>query len=921
MSTEDESVLEEKLIKHLKIKGYESVSIRDENDLKINLREQIERFNSKKLRDIPLSDNEFRRIYNHLNQGTIFDRAEKLRDQFVLIRDDESSVRIDFLNTKDYCKNIFQVSNQITMIRKYENRYDVTLLVNGLPLIQIELKRERMEIGQAFNQIKRYMQDSYYDSLFNYIQLFVITNGVNTRYFANNEANKINFEFTFNWKDKENNNILPLNKFTDCFLERCMLVKIISRYMVLNEASDSLMVLRPYQIHAIERVLERVEANGNGYVWHTTGSGKTLTSFKLSQLLAKREDVDKVVFVVDRKDLDSQTNEEFNKFSKNCVTAINNTREVVKVLTTSESKLYVTSINKLSKAVTEKRYKSEMDKIKDKRFIFIYDECHRSQFGKMHQAIDQFFTNKLHFGFTGTPIFPANKSPTGQTTAYVFDELLHSYKIQDAIADGSVLGFDFQCYSTMKLKEHIQDLMVKGINTSELFRSKDRINLIVDFVIASYNIKTRDRKFNAMFAVSQKNRDDDDKGLIHKYYKLFKEKKQERLHDLKVVTIFSVQDNEDAVGDSATSRALLAEYIKDYNEMFDTQFSLETTDEYRDDISKRMKKREIDLLLVVDMFLTGFDCPMLNTLYVDKNLEYHKMIQAFSRTNRLVDKTKYCGNILCFRNLEDNFNKALALFSNPQDIDKILMKSYDFYVEKFNKDVVDFYTVVKTVDDYGQIKSETKKKDFAIKFRKLIRTKSKLDTFIEFSFDDLDMSEEDFNGFTSHYRDLARSRKINYDEKVSVSDDVDYEISLITNINVNFDYIMNLIPEVIGDDFEDRVEEIISKVKESKYYYKSELIRRFIYKYAGEGSGLPVEESYRDFINDEKEKEFQDFASKENLDVEMFKEIYKNYLYSRKFVDEDIEMCFVDKSLEFLLRQDKIEVCKDKILYLIKQYC
>ena len=347
-----------------------------------------------------------------------------------------------------------------------------------------------------------------------------------------------------------------------------------------------------------------------------------------------------------------------------------------------------------------------MDAVKDKRFIFIYDECHRSQFGKMHQAIDQFFTNKLHYGFTGTPIFPANKSPTGKTTAYVFDELLHSYKIQDAIADGSVLGFDFECYSTIKIKEKIQDLRVKSINTFELFASEDRLDLITDFVILNYPVKTRNCKFNAMFAVASKSRDENDTGLIHKYYKLFKEKKEKGLHDLKVAAIFSVQDNEDAVGNEATSRALLASYMKDYNEMFGTQFDLETFDEYRDDVSDRMKKREIDLLLVVDMFLTGFDCPMLNTLFVDKNLEYHKMIQAFSRTNRLVDKSKYCGNIVCFRNLEENFDKALALFSNPQDIDKILMKSYDFYVKKFNKDVVGFYKIIQNVDDFGKIKND-----------------------------------------------------------------------------------------------------------------------------------------------------------------------------------------------------------------------
>ena len=581
MSTQSESVLENNLIRQLSENRYEYVKIRNEEELKANFKIQLERLNK-----CELTDEEFNKVLLFLDQGSIFDKAKKLRDHYFIDRKD-NPFYIKFLNQKDWCKNIFQVSNQITMEGKHKNRYDVTLLINGLPLVQIELKRRGMPLKEAFDQITRYSLHSY-KGLFNYIQIFVVSNGVNTKYFANGLKKDLQFEFTFFWKDEENKNIRSLEEFANTFLERCNLAKMISKFMVLNESSKTLMVLRAYQKHAVEAVLHQaLEIKQNGYVWHTTGSGKTLTSYKVSQLLAEDESIYKVIFVVDRRDLDLQTNKEFNSFCDGCVNTTKHTGVLIKNLTTEgKGKLITTTIQKLSKAVKTSGDKAKLQKIKDKNIILIFDECHRSQFGEMHQSITDFFTNALSFGFTGTPIFAKNSDGT-RTTQDIFGKKLHEYVIKDAIADNNVLGFSVDYFGGAKLKT-IPDKEVKKINTKEFLESDKRLNQIVDYIIESYDKKTRNREFNAMFTVSRG-------GVIHKYYDLFKKKD----HDLKIATIFTFKANED-LSESEHSQDLLDKYMQDYNEMFETNFTSDDFKQYHADVSKRMKNREIDLLLVVD---------------------------------------------------------------------------------------------------------------------------------------------------------------------------------------------------------------------------------------------------------------------------------------------------------------------------------
>ena len=588
MSVESEAVLEAKLIDRLCENGYEQVNIKDEEELNTNFKLQLEKLNRCKL-----TDEEFNRIIQHLDSGSIFDKAKKLRDHYYIEREEESFF-IKFLNEKDWCRNIFQVTNQVKMEGLHKNRYDVTLLINGLPLVQVELKRRGMNIKEAFNQIKRYKLHSY-KGLYNFIQIFVISNGIESKYFANGRPNELKFEFTFYWKDIENHNIYSLNDFTDTFLEKCNLAKMISKYMVLNESSKKLMVLRAYQKYAVEAVIEQaLETKQNGYVWHTTGSGKTLTSYKVSQLLAEEESIYKVLFIVDRRDLDIQTNKEFNSFCDGCVNVTEHTGALIKNLTTEgKGKLVTTTIQKLSKAVKTRGDQKKLQSIKDKNIILIFDECHRSQFGEMHQSIIDFFTNVLSFGFTGTPIFAVN-SDGFKTTKSIFGKRLHEYVIKDAIADGNVLGFSVDYFGGAKLKNK-QDKEVSGIDTKEFLESDKRLNPIVDYVINSYSTKTKNREFNAMFTVARG-------GVIHKYYKLFKEKN----HDLKIATIFTYNVNEDSA-EKDLSQDLLDSYMADYNEMFDTNFTTDDFKGYHADVSKRMKNREIDLLLVVDMFLTGFD--------------------------------------------------------------------------------------------------------------------------------------------------------------------------------------------------------------------------------------------------------------------------------------------------------------------------
>ena len=577
MPIQSEETLEKNLIAQLQENGYEYVNVKNEDELKENFRLQLE-----KLNNCSFSDVEFDRILVYLDSGSIFDKAKKLRDKYYVDRD-KDSFYIKFLNTKEWCKNIFQVANQITVHGLHENRYDVTILINGLPLVQIELKRRGGNIKEAFDQIIRYKSHSY-SGLFNYIQLFVISNGVNTKYFANGSKNDLNFEFTFFWKDVKNNNYHSLDQFTDTFLEKCNIAEIISKYMILNESSKTLMVLRAYQIYAVKAVLHQaLEVKQNGYIWHTTGSGKTITSYKVSQLLAEDESIYKVLFIVDRRDLDIQTNKEFNSFCNGCVNETKHTGALIKHLTTTgNGKLVTTTIQKLSKAVKTRGDMKKLQDIRDKNIILIYDECHRSQFGEMHQSIINFFNNALSFGFTGTPIFEENSNGL-KTTKSIFGKRLHEYSIKDAIADNNVLGFSIDYFGGAKMLTET-DLEVEGIDKREYFESDKRLNQIVDYIIKSYDNKTKNREFNAMFTVARG-------GVIHKYYDLFKKKKDEGKHDLKVATIFSYKDNEDLSDKKQLSRDKLDKYMDDYNEMFGTNFSTDDFKAYYVDVSKRMKNR------------------------------------------------------------------------------------------------------------------------------------------------------------------------------------------------------------------------------------------------------------------------------------------------------------------------------------------
>ncbi|WP_300359028.1 HsdR family type I site-specific deoxyribonuclease, partial [Fusobacterium sp.] len=631
-----EKEIERKLLAQLSEEGYEVVDVKDEESLTKNFKEQLEKFNNMRI-----SQDEFKKILNHLTGGSIFDKAKKLRDRFELITDKEDIKYISFFDGKNIENNIFQVTNQITMQGKYENRYDVTILINGLPLVQIELKRKTIGLRTAFYQIQRYQRHTYsYKALFQYIQIFVMSNEDNTRYFSNND--KLKYEFTFPWTDEHNLKRNRLSDFANLFLNRKHLGNMIAKYIVMHETSKSLMILRPYQYYAVERIIKRVkeEPTKNGYIWHTTGSGKTLTSFKASQILSILEEVDKVVFCVDRKDLDNQTTEEFNAFSKGSVSDIDKTYQFVNQITSEKgSKVIVTTIQKLNNAISRPVYLKQMENIRNKRIIFIFDECHRTQFGEIHKKVDEFFTNKQFFGFTGTPIFSAN-AVKYKTTKSLFDECLHKYTIKEAIDDRNVLGFSVEYYSTFNLKNKDgydlspDEMIENGIDTKEVFSNEKRLEKIVDFIIKNHNAKTSNREYQSIFAVSNID-------TLIKYYKIFKKKDS----NLKIAGIFTYGANVDLANDEGTfevegddckhPREYLDEIVEDYNKIFGENFNLNQDNGFNSyfiDISKKVKERKIDILLVVNMFLTGFDSKYINTLYVDKNLKHHGLIQAYSRT-------------------------------------------------------------------------------------------------------------------------------------------------------------------------------------------------------------------------------------------------------------------------------------------------
>ncbi|MDY3958934.1 type I restriction endonuclease subunit R, partial [Romboutsia timonensis] len=765
MSYQSEAQLEDNLIKQLVNQGFNKVKISDVEELKNNFRNELFEHNKSKLNNKPFTDKEFERILRHVEGKSVFQSAMILRDKFILEREDGSEVYIEFFDSKNYCKNRFQVTNQTTVVGKYTNRYDVTILINGLPLVQIELKRRGLDLKEAFNQINRYKKHSY-QGLYRYLQIFVVSNGVDTKYFANSDK-EILFSQTFFWSDEENKRISNLKDFTQTFLDKSFVSKVIARYMITNETDKLLMVMRPYQIYAVESLVTRAfETNNNGFIWHTTGSGKTLTSFKASQILAKEPNIKKVFFLVDRKDLDSQTLAEFNKFEPDSVDTTDKTDTLVKQIKDINKPLIVTTIQKMANAIKNDKYANIMNEYKEEKVIFIIDECHRSQFGQMHKAINKHFKNAQYFGFTGTPRFFENRSQEGRVTADLFEKCLHTYLIKDAIKDGNVLGFSVEYIKTFDGGfDENDDEKVKAIDKEEVFMCDERIELVANNIINIHNAKTKNKQYTAIFTVQSI-------PMLVKYYDKFKEIN----HDLKIAGIFSFGANEESEGKDEHSRDSLERMITDYNKMFDTNYSTDTFSSYFSDVSKKVKTAKIDILIVVNMFLTGFDSKTLNTLYVDKNLKYHDLVQAYSRTNRVEKATKPYGNVVCYRNLKKNTDDALCLFSQTDNTDIVLMESYEHYLTLWYTHLNKLKELTPSVEAVDSLQSEEDKKKFILAFRDLTKVLTKLKTFTKFEFnkDTLGMSEQSYQDFKSKYLLIYDTVKRKDDEKTSILADIDF---------------------------------------------------------------------------------------------------------------------------------------------------
>lgn len=907
--TQSEAILEQGLINTLKEMSYEYVSIKEEENLYANFKEQLEKHNHKELElhgREHFTDKEFEKICIYLEGGTRFEKAKKLRDLKDFQLENGERVWIEFINKQQWCQNEFQVSNQITVEGRKNCRYDVTILINGLPLVQIELKRRGVELKEAYNQVQRYHKTSYH-GLFDYIQLFVISNGVNTRYFANNP--NCGYKFTFNWTDAENVPFNNLSKFACFFFDKCNLGKMISKYVVLHEGDKCLMVLRPYQFYAVERILDRVQnSNKNGYIWHTTGAGKTLTSFKAAQLVAEIDGVDKVMFVVDRHDLDTQTQSEYEAFEPGAVDNTDNTRQLIKRLK-GDSKIIITTIQKLNCAVTRDYYNKHLQDVRNQKVVMIFDECHRSHFGECHKNIVKFFNNLQIFGFTGTPIFADNANQE-HTTAEVFGECLHRYLIKDAIADENVLGF---------LVEYYKSQSPTAVDDDK------RMTEIAQFILNNFNKSTYDGEFNALFAIQSV-------PMLLKYYKIFKSLNPK----IKIGAVFTYaandsQDdeltgaNQGFANEKVTSDELQA-IMDDYNQMFGTSFTTENFSAYYDDINLRMKKKRadmepLDLLLVVGMFLTGFDAKKLNTLYVDKNLEYHGLLQAFSRTNRVLNERKRFGKVVCFRDLKSNVDKAIKLFSNNQPDEFIIRPPFEQTKKELNDLTIAFLKKYPKPQFVDTLQSEYDKRDFVLAFREIIKKHAEIQIYEDFEPDapDLYMTEQEFQDYKSKYLDLtvgfinppadsvsnAAETGPSHADSESGLEDIDFCLELLHSDVINVAYILGLIANLNPDDddyLQKRQDILDTMIKDAVMRKKSQLIDEFI----------------RDSIDDDKDG-FMKAKADGTMDLESRLNDYiltaRNNAIHDLAVDEDIDEAALNKFMsEYnFLHREKPEIIKKAV--------
>ena len=921
---QSEAALEKEFIRMLMEQGYDYLAIHDSDSLINNLRNQLEMLN-----DYKFTDSEWKRFYNNSisnNNDGIVEKTRKIQEDNiqVLKRDDGTSKNITLIDKKNIHNNRLQVINQyVENNGNYDNRYDVTILVNGLPLVHVELKRRGVSLKEAFNQINRYQKDSFWagSGLYEYVQIFVISNGTNTKYYSNttreshikeqlqtkdkSKKTSNSFEFTSYWADANNKVIPDLVDFTRTFFSKHTILNILTKYCVFT-SENLLLVMRPYQIAATERILNRIQVATNykkmgtieagGYIWHTTGSGKTLTSFKTAQLATNLEYIDKVLFVVDRKDLDYQTMKEYDRFEKGAANGNRSTKILQKQLEDNTSRIIVTTIQKLSEFV--KRNKNHP--VFQKHLVLIFDECHRSQFGDMHKLIVDNFKNYHLFGFTGTPIFAKNannkKNPDFCTTEQAFGEKLHTYTIVDAINDGNVLPFRIDYVNTMKAKEGMTDKEVHAINTEEALVSHERIENVVSYIIEHFDQKTKRNSFydlkgqrvngfNSIFAVESI-------PFAKKYYLEFKKQLKEKQKDLTIATIFSYAANEDdtaegILGDEGfetekldiNSREFLDYAISEYNKKFKTNFSSEGDgfQDYYKDLSDKVKNRQVDLLIVVNMFLTGFDATTLNTLWVDKNLKQHGLIQAFSRTNRILNSVKTYGNIVCFRDLQEQTNDAIALFGDKNARGIVLLKSYEDYYYGYTDDKGKERKgyeerIAELLQKYPlgeQIIGEQNQKDFIVQMGNILRLRNILSSFDKFEGNQI-LSERDFQDYLGTYTDLYEEyrRKKENGEAESIKDDIVFEMELVKQVEVNIDYILMLVQKYHESNCEDK--EILGSIDKAiksslALRSKKELIDTFISRI---NVNTNVMNDWTKFVEENKENDMKTLITDENLNPE-----------------------------------------------------
>lgn len=962
---QSEAELEAEFIKQLQRQAYEYLQIETEQDLINNLRRQLELLNN-----VTFTDSEWERFFKTSiasETDGIVEKTRRIQEDYIqnLKRDDGSTKNIWLIDKTNIHNNRLQVINQYTTQGTYENRYDVTILVNGLPLVHVELKRRGVPLIEAFNQIERYQRDSFWSGsgLYEYVQIFVISNGTHTKYYSNTtrmgqidehkssgngsrKKTSNSFEFTMWWAAADNKPITDLIPFTLTFFAKHSLLNILTKYCVFTE-EELLLVMRPYQIVAAEAILNRILVSENnpsmlgtvkagGYIWHTTGSGKTLTSFKTARLASEMEGINKVLFVVDRKDLDYQTMREYNRFEKGSVDGSDNTRELTKNLGDPSKRILVTTIQKLSTFIK----KNPKHEVYNQHVVIIFDECHRSQFGDMHAAITKHFKKYHLFGFTGTPIFAENAGSGGKanlrTTEQAFGDKLHIYTIVDAIRDGNVLPFRIDYIKTIKERDDINEEQVYGIQREAAYKDADRVDMIVNYILEHYDIKTmstyayehKGRKvqgFNSLFAVASID-------MAKLYYSAFKRIQQQRGgKQLKIATIYSFQPNEaddgsglpdesfDTESLDTPSRQFLDAAIKDYNEMFSTNFSTDGDgfQNYYKDLSQRMKEREIDLVIVVNMFLTGFDATTLNTLWVDKDLRDHGLIQAFSRTNRILNSIKTFGNIVCFRNLEDRVNAAISLFGDKDAGGVVLLKPYEDYFKEFKARLEDLMLRY----PLGEvIVGEEAEKGFIKLFGKILRLKNILSCFDEFE-EDNPLTSRDEQDYRSEYVDLYEKWRPKKGESKVINDDLVFEIDLMKTVDINIDYILMLVRKYHDSNCTDKTiqADIKRAVGASPFLRnKRDLIDAFV---ASINSSSDIEEDWKKYLAETKEQEISSIIEEEALDNDKTRAFIERAFAEGEVTEVGTEVAeLMTKKPSRFAPQNAYALMKQRVLVRLKGY-